>query len=117
MIQQTKNVQAARQMRFRSLGEIVDRADLVKSYVQEAAEVARAGRKVALKRTSDFAVPEELALKFQGLPGLKQAFHALTPGRQRGYLLYFSAAKQSQTRVARIEKSVERILAGKGLDD
>lgn len=117
LVQQTENVQSARQMRFKSVGEIEKRQALVVSYIEQAVAVEKAGLKVAMKETRAFAMPEEFTLKLKALPGLKRAFEALTPGRQRGYLLHFSSAKQSQTRVARIEKNVERILAGKGLED
>jgi uncharacterized protein YdeI (YjbR/CyaY-like superfamily) len=117
LIQQTKNVQSARQIRLRGLHEIVELERLIKACIHEAVEVEKAGRKVALKKTSAFEMAEEFALKLKASPALKKAFHALTPGRQRGYLLYFAAAKQSKTRAARIEKNVERIMAGKGLLD
>ena len=117
LIQQTENVQSARQIRFKGLHEIVRLERLLKTYIHEAAEVEKAGLKVALKKTSGFEMPEEFALKLKALPALKKAFHALTPGRQRGYLLHFSSAKQSKTRAARIEKNVDRIMAGKGLED
>jgi uncharacterized protein YdeI (YjbR/CyaY-like superfamily) len=117
LIQQTKNVQAARQIRFKGLPEIVKLERLLKTYIREAAEVEKAGLKVTLKKTSGFEMPEEFALKLKARPALKKAFHALAPGRQRGYLLHFSSAKQSKTREARIEKNVDRIMAGKGLED
>ena len=117
LVQQTENVQSARQIRFKGLHEIVQLERLLKTYIHEAVEVEKAGLKVALKKTSGFEMPEEFALKLKSLPALKKAFNALTPGRQRGYLLHFSGAKQSKTRVARIEKNVDRIMAGKGLED
>jgi len=117
LIQQTENVQSARQIRFKGVHEIVKLERLLKTYVREAVEVEKGGLKVALKKTSGFGMPEEFALKLRSLPALKKAFHALTPGRQRGYLLHFSAAKQSKTRTARIEKNLDRIMAGKGLED
>ena len=117
LIQQTENVQSARQMRFSGLHEIVRLERLIKTTIHEAVQVEKAGLKVALKKTSGFETPEEFALKLKSLPALKKAFQALSPGRQRGYLLHFSAAKQSKTRAARIEKNVERIIAGKGLED
>jgi uncharacterized protein YdeI (YjbR/CyaY-like superfamily) len=117
LIQQTENVQTARQVRFRGLHEIIQQERLLKSYIHEAAEVERAGLKVVLKKTSAFEMPEEFALRLKASPALKKAFNALTPGRQRGYLLYFSSAKLSKTRVARIEKNVGQIMAGKGLQD
>ena len=117
LIQQTENVQAARQIRFKGLHEIVRLERVLKTYIREAAEVEKAGLKVALKETSGFEMPEEFARQLKASPALKKAFKALTPGRQRGYLLHFSSAKQSKTREARIEKNVERIMAGKGLED
>ena len=117
LIQQTKDVQAARQARFTSLREIVKMEPTVKAYIKEAVKAEKAGLKVGLKKTSEYSMPEELEHKFREMPLLKKAFYALTPGRQRGYLLYFSSAKQSKTREARIEKYTEQILSGKGLDD
>jgi uncharacterized protein YdeI (YjbR/CyaY-like superfamily) len=117
LIQQTENVQSARQIRFKGVHDVVKLERSLRTYIHEAVEVEKAGLKVALKKPSGFRMPEEFALKLKSLPALKKAFHALSPGRQRGYLLYFSAAKQSKTRVARIEKNVDRIMAGKGLDD
>lgn len=116
LVQQTENVQAARQVRFTSLKEIVKLKAVLKTYVYEAIEVERAGLKVKMKKTSAFPMPVEFkeALKDREL---KAAFEALTPGRQRGYLLYFSAAKQSKTRVARIEKSIPDIFEGKGYNE
>jgi len=119
LIQQTKNVQAARQVRFTSVKEIAKLKPVLKAYIYEAIEVERAGLKVKLKKTTEFSMPEEFKKKLSGKAGaaLKAAFAALTPGRQRGYLLHFSAAKQSKTREARIEKSIPQILSGKGLTD
>lgn len=117
LIQQTKNVQAARQIRFTNVQEIVELEPVVKAYIKEAIEVEEAGLEVNYKKTSEFKVPEEFRNKLDKIPALKKAFTALTPGRQRGYLLYFSGAKQSKTREARIEKYMPQILAGKGLDD
>ncbi len=118
LIQQTENVQSARQIRFKGLHEIASKLErALKTYIHQAVEVEKAGLKVALKKTSGFEMPEEFALKLKSLPALKNAFYALTPGRQRGYLLHFSAAKQSKTRTARIEKNLDRIKAGKGLED
>ena len=117
MVQQTKNVQAARQIRFASLREITKQERIVKAYILEAIEVEKAGLKVALKPTADFDIPEEFQSKLNKMAALRKAFNALTPGRQRGYLLHFSSAKQAKTREARIEKCMERILDGKGLDD
>jgi len=117
LIQQTENVQSARQIRFTSVREIVAMKPILKAYIQEAIEVEDAGLKVKLKKTSDFKVPQEFQNQLDEKPALKKAFAALTPGRQRGYLFYFSAAKQSKTREARIEKCIPQILKGKGLDD
>jgi uncharacterized protein YdeI (YjbR/CyaY-like superfamily) len=117
LIQQTENVQAARQIRFTSVPEIVELEPIVKAYVHEAVEVEKAGLEVNYKKTSEFAIPEELQNKLRELPALKTAFESLTPGRQRAYILYFSAPKQSKTRESRIEKYSQKILDGKGLDD
>lgn len=117
MIQQTENVQSARQMRFTNAAEIADMASAIKTYIYEAIEVEKAGLKVELKKTSDFKVPEEFQYKLNHIPELKKAFEELTPGRQRGYLFYFSQAKQSKTRAERVEKYIPQILAGKGIDD
>ena len=117
LIQQTENVQAARQIRFTSLREIVKMEKTLKAYIHEAIEVEKAGLKVPLKKTKDFAIPEEFQKKLNKVPVLKTAFKALTPGRQRAYIFYFSAAKQSKTREERVEKYIPKILAGKGLDD
>lgn len=117
LIQQTKNVQAARQIRFTNLREIVERATAVKAYIHEAIEVEKAGQKVKLKKTSEFSMPDEFEVELNKLPALKTAFYALTPGRQRAYLLFFSTPKQSKTREARIEKCKRKILNGKGLTD
>lgn len=117
LIQQTENVQATRQIRFTDVREIADVERIVKTYVYEAIEVEKAGLKVSMKKTSDFTVPEEFQAKLDGNPALKKAFDALTPGRQRAYLFYFSQAKQSKTRVARVEKYIPKILDGKGLED
>lgn len=117
LIQQTENVQAARQIRFTSAREIVEREPILKAYIHEAIDVEKAGLKVNYKRTSEFKTPEEFQSKLDKIPALKTAFNALTPGRQRGYLFYFNAAKQSKTREARVEKCLPQILKGKGLDD
>ena len=117
LIQQTENVQAARQIRFTNVREIVKMKPILKTYVYEAIEVEKAGLKVKLKKTTEFKVPEEFQNKLDKTKGLKTAFYELTPGRQRAYLLYFSSPKQSKTRESRIEKSVQQILNGKGLDD
>jgi len=117
LIQQTENVQAARQIRFTNVQEIVKMERILKAYVKEAIEIEKAGLEVNYKKTSAFKVPEELQNKLDAIPALRTAFDALTPGRQRGYLLYFSEAKQSKTRESRVEKCMPQILKGKGLDD
>ncbi|MEP7453405.1 YdeI family protein [Phyllobacterium sp. SB3] len=117
LIQQTKNVQSARQIRFTGLSEIAAMKAIIKAYIQEAIEIQKAGLKVVFKKTGEFAVPHEFQARLDSTPDLKTAFEALTPGRQRGYLLHFSSARQSKTREARIEKSMPKILDGKGLDD
>jgi uncharacterized protein YdeI (YjbR/CyaY-like superfamily) len=117
LIQQTKNVQVPRQVRFTNLKEIVKLATTVKTYIYEAIEVEKAGLKVKLKKTTEFEMPEEFKKILNKNAALKTAFKALTPGRQRGYLLYFAQAKQSTTRESRIEKYTKQILAGKGLND
>jgi uncharacterized protein YdeI (YjbR/CyaY-like superfamily) len=117
LIRQTENVQAARQIRFNSVPEILKLESVLKAYVQQAIEVENAGLEVEYKKTAEFKVPEEFQTKLEKQPRLKKAFAALTPGRQRGYLLYFAGAKQSQTRESRIEKCLPRIFDGKGLDD
>jgi uncharacterized protein YdeI (YjbR/CyaY-like superfamily) len=117
LIQQTQNVQAARQIRFRSVRDVTKLAKTVKAYVREAIEIERAGLKVKMKKTEDFELPEELESKLDAIPKLRAAFEALTPGRQRGYIFHFSQAKQSKTRTARVEKHMPRILKGLGLDD
>jgi len=116
LIQQTENVQVPRQARFASVHEIIDLGATLKAYIHEAIEVEKAGLKVELKKTDEFAMPDEFQSKLDAIPELKEAFEALTPGRQRGYLLYFGAAKQAKTREARIEKYIPQILAGKGMD-
>jgi uncharacterized protein YdeI (YjbR/CyaY-like superfamily) len=117
LVQQTKNVQSARQIRFTSVQQITEVKTIVKAYIHEAIEVEKSGLKVEFKKTAEFEMPEEFINKLDEDPDLKTAFDALTPGRQRGYLLYFSAAKQSKTREERIEKYTKQILNGKGLDD
>jgi len=117
LIQQTEHVQAARQIRFTGVWEIVEMKPILKAYIYEAIEVEKAGLKVDLKKTTEFATPEELQKKLDEIPALKTAFDALTPGRQRAYLLYFSQAKQSKTRASRVEKYILQILDGKGLND
>lgn len=117
LIQQTENVQVPRQLRFTSAVEIAELAATIKSYIHEAIEVEKAGLKVELKKTEDFKVPEEFQYKLDHIPALRAAFEALTPGRQRGYLFHFSQPKRSETRTARVEKFIPKILAGKGWDD
>jgi uncharacterized protein YdeI (YjbR/CyaY-like superfamily) len=117
LIQQTENVQAARQIRFTNVREIVEMEPALKAYLHEAIEVEKAGLKVNYKKASEFGVPEEFISKLEQVPGLQDAFEALTPGRQRAYLLYFSAPKQSKTRESRIEKCLPQILDGKGFND
>jgi uncharacterized protein YdeI (YjbR/CyaY-like superfamily) len=117
LIQQTKNVQSGRQIRFISVQEIEELKPVLKSYIKEAIKVEKAGLKVKFKKTAEYKIPEELQVRLDEMPALKTAFKALTPGRQRGYILYFSAPKQSKTRVSRIEKYMPQILSGKGLND
>ena len=117
LIQQSANVQAARQIRFTNVKEIAVMETILKTYIFEAIEVEKAGLKVELKKTKEFNMPEEFQTKLDEKPSLKKAFEALTPGRQRAYLLYFSAPKQSKTRESRVEKSMQQILSGKGLND
>ena len=117
LIQQTKNVQAARQVRFTNVREIVKLERILKAYIYEAIEVEKAGLKVNYKKTTDFKIPEEFQNKLDKRPALKKAFYALTPGRQRAYIFYFSQPKQSKTRESRVEKYLQQILKGKGLDD
>ncbi|MDQ0594157.1 uncharacterized protein YdeI (YjbR/CyaY-like superfamily) [Chryseobacterium ginsenosidimutans] len=117
LIQQTENVQAARQIRFKDLKEIIDLEKVIKTYIYEAIEVERSGIKVEMKKTKEFEMPEEFQKKLEQNHALKEAFESLTQGRQRAYLLYFSSAKQSKTREFRIEKYIPEILNGKGLND
>jgi uncharacterized protein YdeI (YjbR/CyaY-like superfamily) len=117
LIQQTKNVQAARQIRFASLADINQQKAAVKAYLRESIAVEKSGVKVEMKSAAQFDVPEEFLKPLDDDPKLAEAFHALTPGRQKGYLLHFAGAKQSATRAARVEKHVPRILKGLGLDD
>ncbi|TCN22710.1 DUF1801 domain-containing protein [Mesobacillus foraminis] len=117
LIQQTENVQSARQIRFTNVEEIAEMENILKAYILEAIEVEKAGLKVNVKKDIEFTIPEELQTKFDEIPALKTAFEALTPGRQRAYIYHFSQPKQSKTRVARIEKCMQRILNGKGLND
>lgn len=117
LIQQTENVQAARQIRFTSLSEIIKLEKSLKAYVYEAVKVETSGAKVEFKQTKEFNMPEEFQQKLNKNKVLKKAFESLTPGRQRGYLLYFGSAKQAKTREARVEKYIPQILKGKGLED
>ena len=117
LIQQTENVQSARQIRFASLNEIVKMRQAIKAYIYEAIEVEKAGLKVPLKKTKDFIIPEEFQSRLDRVTDLKRAFESLTPGRQRAYIFYFSQPKQSKTREARVEKSIPQILNSKGLND
>lgn len=117
LIQQTKNVQAARQIRFTSVREIFEIEPVLKAYIAEAIEVEKNGLKVEFKKTSDFGMPEEFQKKLDMMPALKAAFKKMTPGRQRAYIFYFSQPKQSKTRESRIEKYLPQILRGKGLND
>lgn len=117
LIQQSENVQSARQIRFTNAKQITKMETVLKAYVYEAIEVERAGLKVKLKKVEEYPVVEEFQKKLNSKPALKKAFEALTPGRQRGYLLYFSSAKQSKTRAERVEKCTKLIMSGKGLND
>lgn len=117
LIQQTENVQAARQIRFTALQEIVEMEPILKAYINEAIEVEKAGLEVDFKKTTEFIIPEEFQNKLDEIPALRTAFEALTPGRQRAYIHYFSEPKQSKTRVSRVEKYMPQILGGKGLND
>ena len=117
LIQQTKNTQAARQIRFTNVREIVEMETILKAYIYEAIELEKAGLKVNYKKTTEFIIPEEFHKKLDKIAALKTAFDALTPGRQRAYFLYFSQPKQSKTRESRVEKCMQQILNGKGLND
>jgi uncharacterized protein YdeI (YjbR/CyaY-like superfamily) len=117
LVQQTKNVQAARQLRFASLADIDARKAAIEAYLEEAVAIERSGAKVPMKSVAQFDVPEEFQRRMDDDPELAEAFHALTPGRQKGYLLHFGGAKQSTTRTARVEKHASRIVKGLGLDD
>jgi uncharacterized protein YdeI (YjbR/CyaY-like superfamily) len=117
LIQQTENVQAARQIRFTNILEIVEMKAILKAYIFEAIEVEKSGLEVNFKKTAEFTIPEEFQNKLDAIPALKTAFEALTPGRQRAYMLHFSAPKQSKTRESRVEKYMPQILNGKGLND
>ena len=117
LIQQSENTQATRQIRFTNVQEIVEHEASLKAYIYEAIEVEKAGLQVEFKKTTEFAVPEEFQKKLDEIPAIKTAFEALTPGRQRAYLLHFSQPKQSKTRESRVEKHIPQILIGKGLND
>ena len=117
LIRQTENVQSPRQVRFTNVMEIVELEPVLKAYIHEAVEVEKAGLKVKLKETSEYPIPDEFQIKLDSIPAVKASFEALTPGRQRGYIFYFSQPKQSKTRTARVEKYIPRILDGKGLND
>jgi len=117
LVSQTENTQATRQIRFTNIEEIVEMEPILKVYINEAIDVERVGLKVELKKTAEFSIPEEFQNKLDEIPALKTAFYALTPGRQRAYILYFSAPKQSKTRESRVEKYMQQILSGKGLND
>jgi uncharacterized protein YdeI (YjbR/CyaY-like superfamily) len=117
LIQQTPNSQSARIIRFTNVGQVLEKESVLKAYLKEAIEAERAGLKVKFRKVSESDWPEEFRIRLEADPALKKAFEALTPGRQRAYLLHFSGAKQSKTRSARVEKCAPRILSGKGLDD
>ena len=117
LIQQTKNVQAARQLRFESYAEVQERKDEIAWYIEEAIKVEKSGKKVPMKKTEDYEMPEELQAKFDSMPELKTAFDNLTPGRQRQYMYHIGQAKRSATRTQRVEKYVDHILNGKGMND
>lgn len=117
LIQQTENVQAARQIRFKHADQVIDMQAMLKSYIKQAIKIEKSGEKVELKKTTEFKMPDEFKTALAKNSALKKAFNALTPGRQRGYLLYFSSAKHAKTREARIEKYSKQILSGKGLED
>ena len=117
LIQQTENVQAARQIRFTHLEQIIESEETIKEYIHQAIEVEKSGLEIEFKKTTEFPMAEEFEKKLEEMPELKTAFEELTPGRQRAYLLHFSTPKQSKTRESRIEKCIPQILAGKGLND
>ncbi|HTG66053.1 MAG TPA: DUF1801 domain-containing protein [Flavobacterium sp.] len=117
LIQQTENVQDRRQIRFKNVEEIEKLESIIKDYINEAIAIEKAGLKVVMKTTAEFNMPQEFKIVLDDMPELNKAFYALTPGRQKAYLLYFSSAKQAKTREARIEKYIDKILDGKGLDD
>jgi len=117
LVQQTKNVQSARQIRFASLADINKHKSAIKAYIKEAIAIEESGAKVKMKSVAQFDVPEEFQRRLDDDPALEEAFHSLTPGRRKGYLLHFAGAKQSATRTARVDKHAPRILKGLGLDD
>ncbi|MEI6821603.1 MAG: YdeI/OmpD-associated family protein [Bacteroidota bacterium] len=117
LIQQTENVQAGRQIRFTNFNEVIELEPIIKTYIYEAIEIEKAGLKVSFKKTEEYDIPEEFQFKLNEFPDLKTAFEALTPGRQRAYLFYFSQPKQSKTRESRIDKCIQQILNGKGLNE
>ena len=117
LIQQTENVQSARQMRFTDVGQIMKLESVIKDYINEAIEIEKSGKKVAIKKVTDYPIPEEFQSALKDDKALHKAFYSLTPGRQKGYLFYFNQAKQAKTREARIEKYYQHILDGKGIDD
>jgi uncharacterized protein YdeI (YjbR/CyaY-like superfamily) len=117
LIQQTKNVQAARQIRFTNVRQIVEMKTILKAYIYEAVELEKAGLKVSFKKTSEYKIPEEFQHKLNEITALRTAFYALTPGRQRGYIVYFAQPKQSKTRESRVQKCMQQILNGRGLND
>ena len=117
LVQMTENVQAGRQIRFTDINQIRKNKSIIQAYIREAIEIEKSGKKIPLKKTSDYGVPKEFQKILEKNSKVKKAFNSLTPGRQRGYLFYFSQAKQSKTRESRIEKYIPEILAGKGLND
>ncbi len=117
LIQQTENVQAGRQVRFTNIQQVMEQEPIVKAYINEAVEVEKAGLKVDFKKTEEYIIPEEFQSKLAEIPALNTAFNALTPGRQRAYIFYFSEPKQAKTREGRVEKYMQQILCGKGLND
>ena len=117
LIQQTENVQSARQLRFTDVGQIIEMRPLIEKYIREAIAIEGSGKKVELKKVSDYPVPEEFQRALDEDAAFAKAFYSLTPGRQKGYLFYFNHAKQAKTRESRIEKYYQQILEGKGLDD
>ena len=117
LIQQSTNVQAGRQIRFTNIREITEQEDILKAYIFQAIEVEKAGLKIEFKKTAKYNIPEEFQKKLEEIPALKTSFEALTPGRQRAYILYFSQPKQAKTRESRVEKCIPMILDGKGLND